>query len=133
MRGPPPARAVVPLGRTNGWGRPAPGLSLVRYAAALGTERPWFAIGGIDTSNLDQVLEAGARRIVVVRAITAADDPAGATAELAKRWRSVAGHRIDAPSPHARDAKRTAPMATAVPVPPAYPRTRTDPRATSPP
>ncbi|WP_413100680.1 thiamine phosphate synthase [Streptomyces sp. Inha503] len=71
-------------------GRPAPGLSLVRYAAALGTERPWFAIGGIDASNLDQVLEAGARRIVVVRAITAADDPAGATAELAKRVRMAA-------------------------------------------
>ncbi|MFJ1995806.1 thiamine phosphate synthase [Streptomyces sp. DASNCL29] len=71
-------------------GRPAPGLSLVRHAAALGTERPWFAIGGIDASNLDQVLEAGARRIVVVRAITAADDPAGATAELAKRVRAAA-------------------------------------------
>ncbi|MFD8457972.1 thiamine phosphate synthase [Streptomyces antimycoticus] len=70
-------------------GRHAPGLPLVRHAAALGTERPWFAIGGIDASNLDQVLEAGARRIVVVRAITAADDPAAATAELAKRVRAV--------------------------------------------
>ncbi|MBL1119074.1 thiamine phosphate synthase [Streptomyces sp. 110] len=70
-------------------GRPAPGLSLVRYAAGLGTERPWFAIGGIDASNLDQVLEAGARRVVVVRAITAAEDPAGATAELAKRVRAA--------------------------------------------
>lgn len=71
-------------------GRSAPGLPLVRYAAALGTDRPWFAIGGIDASNLDQVLEAGARRIVVVRAITAADDPAAATAELAKRVRAAA-------------------------------------------
>ncbi|MER8159258.1 thiamine phosphate synthase [Streptomyces sp. NPDC094472] len=70
-------------------GRHAPGLSLVRHAAALGTERPWFAIGGIDASNLDQVLDAGARRIVVVRAITAADDPAAATAELAKRVRAA--------------------------------------------
>ncbi|MCQ6252707.1 thiamine phosphate synthase [Streptomyces malaysiensis] len=70
-------------------GRPAPGLPLVRHAAALGTDRPWFAIGGIDASNLDQVLEAGARRIVVVRAITAADDPAAATADLAKRVRAV--------------------------------------------
>ncbi|GDY42102.1 hypothetical protein SANT12839_029840 [Streptomyces antimycoticus] len=61
----------------------------MRHAAALGTERPWFAIGGIDASNLDQVLEAGARRIVVVRAITAADDPAAATAELAKRVRAA--------------------------------------------
>ena len=71
-------------------GRPAPGLPLVRYAAGLNTERPWFAIGGIDASNLDQVLEAGARRVVVVRAITDAVDPAAATAELARRLRSTA-------------------------------------------
>lgn len=66
-------------------GRPAPGLPLVRYAASLRTDRPWFAIGGIDLGNLDQVLEAGARRVVVVRAITDAADPAAATAELARR------------------------------------------------
>jgi thiamine-phosphate pyrophosphorylase len=68
-------------------GRPAPGLDLVRYAAALRTARPWFAIGGIDESNLDQVLEAGATRIVVVRAITDADDPGAAAARLAARLR----------------------------------------------
>ncbi|MGH3408771.1 MAG: thiamine phosphate synthase, partial [Streptosporangiaceae bacterium] len=68
-------------------GRPAPGLPLVRYAAGLGTERPWFAIGGIDESTLDQVLDAGARRVVVVRAITEAADPAAATARLAGRLR----------------------------------------------
>ena len=69
-------------------GRPAAGLDYVRHAAAHGGDRPWFAIGGIDADNLDQVLDAGARRIVVVRAITAADDPAAATADLAKRIRS---------------------------------------------
>ncbi|MGO4420496.1 thiamine phosphate synthase [Streptomyces sp. MCAF7] len=69
-------------------GRSAPGLSLVRHTAALKPARPWFAIGGIDASNLDEVLEAGARRIVVVRAITAAEDPGAATAELAKRVRA---------------------------------------------
>jgi thiamine-phosphate pyrophosphorylase len=68
-------------------GRPAPGLSLVRYAAALGAPRPWFAIGGIDEQNLDQVLEAGARRIVVVRALTDAADPAAAATRLASRLR----------------------------------------------
>jgi thiamine-phosphate pyrophosphorylase len=68
-------------------GRPAPGLDLVRYAAALGTARPWFAIGGIDEGNLDQVIEAGAARIVVVRAITDADDPGAAAARLAARLR----------------------------------------------
>ncbi|MGW3571485.1 thiamine phosphate synthase [Streptomyces sp. NPDC000941] len=69
-------------------GRSAPGLSLVRHTAALKQAPPWFAIGGIDASNLDEVLEAGARRIVVVRAITAAADPGAATAELAKRVRA---------------------------------------------
>ncbi|GAA2457967.1 thiamine phosphate synthase [Streptomyces glaucus] len=70
-------------------GRPAPGLGLVRYAAALATDRPWFAIGGIDLGNLDEVLEAGARRVVVVRAITEADDPGAAAAEFAERLRQA--------------------------------------------
>jgi thiamine-phosphate pyrophosphorylase len=72
-------------------GRPAPGLPLVRYAAGLGTARPWFAIGGIDLSNVERVLEAGARRIVVVRAVTEAADPGAAAAELAERVRSYDG------------------------------------------
>jgi thiamine-phosphate pyrophosphorylase len=65
-------------------GRPAPGLGLVEYAAKLAPEgaRPWFAIGGIDAGNLGQVLEAGARRVVVVRALTEAADPGAAAAEL---------------------------------------------------
>lgn len=66
-------------------GRPAPGLDLVRYAAALGTGRPWFAIGGIDEQNLDEVLDAGARRIVVVRVLTEAGDPGAVAARLAAR------------------------------------------------
>ncbi|MBQ0829962.1 thiamine phosphate synthase [Streptomyces tagetis] len=70
-------------------GRPAPGLDLVRHTAALGTGRPWFAIGGIDLTTLDQVLEAGARRAVVVRAITGADDPGAAAAEFARRLREA--------------------------------------------
>ncbi|UUU21385.1 thiamine phosphate synthase [Streptomyces sp. DSM 40750] len=70
-------------------GRHAPGLDLVRYTAALGTDRPWFAIGGIDLGNLDEVVEAGARRAVVVRAITEADDPGAAAAEFAKRLRAL--------------------------------------------
>lgn len=63
-------------------GRPAPGLDLVRVAAALTTDKPWFAIGGIDEQRLPEVLAAGARRIVVVRAITAADDPRAAARQL---------------------------------------------------
>ncbi|WP_405981066.1 thiamine phosphate synthase [Streptomyces sp. NBC_00158] len=72
-------------------GRHAPGLDLVRYAASLAQERPWFAIGGIDGGNLDEVLDAGATRVVVVRAITEASDPGAAAAELAKRVRARLG------------------------------------------
>jgi thiamine-phosphate pyrophosphorylase len=63
-------------------GRRAPGLGLVRAAAELGTDKPWFAIGGIDERRLPEVLGAGARRIVVVRAITAAADPRAAAQRL---------------------------------------------------
>ncbi|EMF55452.1 MULTISPECIES: thiamine phosphate synthase [Streptomyces] len=70
-------------------GRHAPGLDLVRYTATLGTDRPWFAIGGIDLTNLDEVVEAGARRAVVVRAITEADDPGAAAAEFTERLRAL--------------------------------------------
>lgn len=66
-------------------GRPAPGLPLIRFAAALASPRPWFAIGGIDAGNLDEVLEAGARRVVVVRVLTEAADPHAAAAELKRR------------------------------------------------
>ena len=63
-------------------GRAAPGLPLVQAAATFGGDKPWFAIGGIDLSRLPDVLAAGARRIVVVRAITAADDPRAAAQQL---------------------------------------------------
>jgi len=63
-------------------GRAAPGLQLVRVAADLGGDKPWFAIGGIDAQRLPEVLDAGARRIVVVRAITAANDPRAAAEQL---------------------------------------------------
>lgn len=56
-------------------GRPAVGLDLVGFAADR-ADRPVFAIGGIDVSNLEQVVEAGATRVSVVRAVTNSDDPA---------------------------------------------------------
>ncbi len=77
-------------------GRPAPGLDLVRETATAAPRRPWFAIGGIDDDRLDEVLDAGAARVVVVRAITEADDPEAAARALAARLR---------PGP---DAERTA-------------------------
>lgn len=63
-------------------GRPAAGLALVRHAATTAGHRPWFAIGAIDATTLPAVVDAGARRIVVVRAITEASDPGDATARL---------------------------------------------------
>ena len=63
-------------------GRPAAGLDYVRHAAASGGERPWFAIGGIDAENIDEVVEAGASRVVVVRAIRDAADPEQAARRL---------------------------------------------------
>jgi thiamine-phosphate pyrophosphorylase len=62
-------------------GRPSVGLELVRYAAGV-AEIPWFAIGGINRDNIHHVIDAGARRVVVVRAVTEASDPIAAAAEL---------------------------------------------------
>jgi thiamine-phosphate pyrophosphorylase len=63
-------------------GRPAAGLEYVRAAAELRPSQPWFAIGGIDGGNVDEVAAAGAERVVVVRAIREAADPGAAAAFL---------------------------------------------------
>jgi thiamine-phosphate pyrophosphorylase len=68
-------------------GRPGTGLGLLSAVAGLGTGRPWFAIGGISLERLDSVLAAGATRVVVVRALTQADDPGAAAAALTRRLR----------------------------------------------
>jgi thiamine-phosphate pyrophosphorylase len=52
----------------------ATGLDYVRYAAQ-NCSLPWFGIGGIDINNLEEVLDAGAERIAVVRAIMQAEQP----------------------------------------------------------
>ena len=62
-------------------GRPAVGLEYVRHAASH-ARVPWFAIGGIDETNVANVVAAGARRIAVVRAIGEAEDPERAAATL---------------------------------------------------
>ena len=66
-------------------GRPATGLGLLAHVTREKPERPWFAIGGISLARLDDVLAAGATRVVVVRAITEADDHAAATRAFARR------------------------------------------------
>ncbi|MDP2712871.1 MAG: thiamine phosphate synthase [Solirubrobacteraceae bacterium] len=62
-------------------GRHPVGVELVRFAA-FHAPVPFFAIGGIDSTNIGEILAAGAHRIAVVRAITEADDPGAATAAL---------------------------------------------------
>ena len=73
-RPPNPAGAL----RAWTWSGPPRGLAPVK---------PWFAIGGIDEQRLPEVIEAGATRVVVVRAITAADDPGASAARLAAALR----------------------------------------------
>jgi thiamine-phosphate pyrophosphorylase len=62
-------------------GRPAVGLELIRYAAEQ-VRVPWFAIGGIDRTNVEAIVEAGATRVAVVRAIGGAADPERAARDL---------------------------------------------------
>lgn len=67
-------------------GRPAVGLDLIRFAARE-APHPFFAIGGIDVDNVDQVVAAGAVRLCVVRALRDAEDPE----ETARRLRAALG------------------------------------------
>jgi thiamine-phosphate pyrophosphorylase len=71
-------------------GRPAVGLDPIRHAAAH-ARTPWFAIGGLDAGNVGEVVAAGARRIVVVRAITEAADPEEAARALRGALESEVG------------------------------------------
>jgi len=63
-------------------GRAAAGLVYVRQAAARRPPVPWFAIGGIGEGNVAEVAAAGAERVVVVRALREARDPARAAAAI---------------------------------------------------
>lgn len=73
-------------------GRPGVGLRLLEIAAAAappGSGKPWFVTGGVSPETLDDVLATGARRVVVVRALTAAADPGAVAAELSARLATV--------------------------------------------
>jgi thiamine-phosphate pyrophosphorylase len=59
-------------------------LNYVRWAAT-NIDRPWFAIGGIDLDNLDDILAAGARRVCIVSAILRASDVASACRQFKER------------------------------------------------
>ncbi|ELS00123.1 thiamine phosphate synthase [Gloeocapsa sp. PCC 73106] len=62
-------------------GKAATGLEYVRYAVA-NSPIPWYAIGGIDQGNIQEVIAAGATRVAVVRAIMEAENPTLATQNL---------------------------------------------------
>lgn len=62
-------------------GRQAVGLDYVRWAAE-NVDIPWFAIGGINTENVEQVVSSGAVRIAAVRAIINAENPEQAAVEF---------------------------------------------------
>jgi thiamine-phosphate pyrophosphorylase len=90
-------------------GRPAAGLGLIDHAASAADrspERPWFAIGGIENlARLDEVIARGARRVVLVRAITEAEDPGAAARTFAQRLAVANGpDRWPLPVSHAGDA-----------------------------
>jgi thiamine-phosphate pyrophosphorylase len=75
-------------------GRPGVGLELISHAAA-DAPHPFFAIGGIDTSNAGEVVAAGAERLCAVRAIRDATDPEAAARELRQAF--AAGEKGVAP------------------------------------
>jgi thiamine-phosphate pyrophosphorylase len=73
---------------------PPVGLDPVRHAARMApvseiTSKPWFAVGGINLDTIDSVIEAGARRVCVVSAITQASDPQDAAQQLRRRLQSA--------------------------------------------
>ena len=59
------------------------GLEFVRQVAEE-ISLPWYAIGGITAENIDEVIEAGARRVAVSATICAAEDAASASHHLGR-------------------------------------------------
>jgi thiamine-phosphate pyrophosphorylase len=80
-------------------GRAAAGPALLDHAAAGADNRPWFAIGGIESlARLDTVIAHGARRVVLVRALTEAEDPGAAARTFRQRLdRAVSGQLVADP------------------------------------
>ena len=77
---------ATPTSRAVPGGRVAASAGPSRPPFAAGS-KPWFVTGGVAPETLDRVLDTGARRVVVVRALTEAADPAEVAATLAERLR----------------------------------------------
>jgi thiamine-phosphate pyrophosphorylase len=84
-------------------GRAAAGISYVHDVVELAPRLPWFAIGGITLDNVREVLDAGARRIAVVRAILDARDPAAASAAFSAVLANV-NEDLGMPKPSSTEA-----------------------------
>ena len=95
----------------------------LRRARGERGEKPWFAIGGLDAGNVHEVLERGATRIVVVRAITEATTPRRRRGRCGTRWRVVSAPDAERGSATRRE---TAAAATARPADDAGERPRGD-------
>jgi thiamine-phosphate pyrophosphorylase len=76
-------------------GRPGTGPEYVRYASGA-ARVPWFVTGGATPETVGPLVEAGARRFVVVRWLTGAADPEGAARAL-RRAVDDAVSRLPAP------------------------------------
>jgi thiamine-phosphate pyrophosphorylase len=70
-------------------GRAAVGLELVRQVTQAKLPMPFVAIGGIDLTNIQQVLDAGAQRVACVRAIFDQEDVYHAAEQLSQQWSTV--------------------------------------------
>ncbi|MEB3342224.1 thiamine phosphate synthase [Okeania sp.] len=77
-------------------GKAAAGLEYISYAVK-NCPIPWFAIGGIDMQNCDEVLSGGAERVSVVRAIMEAEQPTLVTQYFLSqlnRYQTLRSHNI---------------------------------------
>jgi len=81
-------------------GRPAVGLELINHAAEH-VAHPFFAFGGIEPANAEQVVRGGAQRLCAVRAIRDAADPSAAATALRRAF-AAAGQEGEPMPPASR-------------------------------
>ena len=72
-------------------GKAPAGLDYVRYAAKH-SPIPWFAIGGINADNIQNVIQAQAHGVAVVRAIMSASHPQATTEHLLLQFSDFRNH-----------------------------------------